>query len=328
MTLTRARSETPIAPPPTRPAPPQSRRLGPVTIGARTVAVIQRIIVGVWQDGFIHAGNLAYMSILALFPFCIVVGAVFSAVGAGAESAESVHAFLRPLPKVVAGAIEPVAVGTVGARHGWLLWAGAVVALWTVSSLIETIRDILRRAYGSPPPAHEWWRYRLVSGGMIVLAVVLLLASLYAQVAITAAQVVIAGHFHRHLDAIVSLRVSRVVPVAVLFCALLLIFYALTPAQYRRRSGGPKWPGALLVTGWWGVVSIMLPVLLHRVFAYDLTYGSLAGVMIALFFFWLVGLGVVTGAELNAALAIEAERDAIGQADDIARHRQDEQGTE
>ncbi len=36
---------------------------------------------------------------------------------------------------------------------------------------------------------------------------------------------------------------------------------------------------------------------------YDLTYGSLAGVMVVLIFFFMVGLGVVMGAELNAALA-------------------------
>ena len=35
--------------------------------------------------------------------------------------------------------------------------------------------------------------------------------------------------------------------------------------------------------------------------------------MIALFFFWLVGLGLVVGAELNAALAeTPEERDMIG----------------
>jgi membrane protein len=37
-------------------------------------------------------------------------------------------------------------------------------------------------------------------------------------------------------------------------------------------------------------------------------------VMIALFFFWLVGLGMVVGAELNAALAVTPEeRDMLGQ---------------
>ena len=281
--------------------------------------VARRVVVGVWNDGFIHAGNLAYMALLALFPFCIVVGAVYAALGEGGQSAESVSAFLQPLPRVVARAIEPVALAAVTARHGWLLWAGAAVGLWTVSSLIETIRDILRRAYGAPPPTRQWWRYRLFSTGIIVVAVVVLLLSLYAQVAISAALVMILTHFHRHLDAIASLRLSRVVPMAVLFPAMHLLYVALTPAPWRR-GGGPKWPGALLVTAWWAVVSIVLPVLMHRVFTYDLTYGSLAGVMIALFFFWLVGLGVVTGAELNAALAVaDGRRDEIGQTDDTGQ---------
>ena len=64
--------------------------------------------------------------------------------------------------------------------------------------------------------------------------------------------------------------------------------------------------------------------LLRHLFMYDLTYGSLAGVMIALFFFWLIGLGMVVGAELNAALAeTPEERDLLGYADDRARARRE-----
>jgi membrane protein len=46
--------------------------------------------------------------------------------------------------------------------------------------------------------------------------------------------------------------------------------------------------------------------------------------MIVLFFFWLVGLGMVVGAELNAALAEtpEEEEDRIGQTDNRARAAQ------
>ena len=83
-------------------------------------------------------------------------------------------------------------------------------------------------------------------------------------------------------------------------------------SAYRHRRY-PKWPGALLVTGWWLLAVWTLPSVLHTFFTYDLTYGSLAGVMIALFFFWLVGLGMVVGAELNAALAESPEeRDMLG----------------
>jgi membrane protein len=40
---------------------------------------------------------------------------------------------------------------------------------------------------------------------------------------------------------------------------------------------------------------------------YGRTYGSLAGVIVTLFFFWLIGLGLVFGAHLNAALAEDPE---------------------
>jgi membrane protein len=98
------------------------------------------------------------------------------------------------------------------------------------------------------------------------------------------------------------------------------LFYTLTPHAYRVRRY-PKWPGALLVTGWWILVTLALPPLLRSLFSYNLTYGSLAGIMIALFFFWLVGLGMVMGAELNAALAETPEEleDQIGQADNRER---------
>jgi len=104
-----------------------------------------------------------------------------------------------------------------------------------------------------------------------------------------------------------------------LYGALWLVFVTLTPSAYRGRAY-PKWPGAMLVTAWWMGITTVLPKALRYLFSYDLTYGSLAGVMIALFFFWLVGLGMVVGAELNAALAeTPEEQDMLGQADDRAR---------
>ena len=45
-------------------------------------------------------------------------------------------------------------------------------------------------------------------------------------------------------------------------------------------------------------------MVLRGAFSYDVTYGSLAGSIVTLLFFWLVGLGLVIGAQLNAALAL------------------------
>ncbi|MEQ1496827.1 MAG: YihY/virulence factor BrkB family protein [Novosphingobium sp.] len=278
---------------------------------SRPFRVIARVWTGAYHDGFIHAGNLAYMSILALFPFFVTVGAVFSLIGEQAQREASVHTFLRALPPVVAAALEPVAIDVIVARSGWLLWIGGLVGLWTVGSLIETIRDILRRAYGTRE-TYIYWRYRLISTGVIFGAVLALLFALLAQVAIGTAQEVIQAWFPRAGGWIDTLGTSRLIPALVIYGALYLLFFTLTPTAYRKRRY-PKWPGALVVTVWWATVSAALPAILHRFFTYDLTYGSLAGVMIALFFFWLVGLGLVVGAELNAALAESPEeQDLLG----------------
>jgi len=71
----------------------------------------------------------------------------------------------------------------------------------------------------------------------------------------------------------------------------------------------PKWPDVAFVTGRWLIITRGLLHVLSSVFTYNLTYGSLAKIMVALFFFWLIGLGMVIGAELNAALAVTPEEE-------------------
>lgn len=269
--------------------------------GTRTFAVARRVALGAWNDGFIHAGNLAYMAILALFPFFIVAAGIFSLVGDAADRTAAINAILLAVPRVVAEVLEPVAKDVVSARSGWLLWAGVLFGLWTVSSLIETIRDILHRAYDTRPSA-SFLKHRLLSASVIIGSIVLLMMSLSAQFYISAAQEAITAWFPDAGNLGTKLAITRIVPALGLMLSLWLLFVTLTPKDFRGPRY-PKWPGAALVTGWWLIVATTLPFVLRRVFAYDLTYGSLAGVMIALFFFWLVGLGLVVGAELNAALA-------------------------
>jgi membrane protein len=297
----------------------RSRVLSEVGPGTRVFEVAKRVAVGAYNDGFIHAGNLAYMAIIAIFPFFILGAAIFSLVGEESERAATINAILFALPPIVGEVIEPVARNVVQGKSGWVLWLGGLVGLWTVSSLIETIRDVLRRAYGTTA-THAFWKYRLWSAGVIFGAVILLMISLLAQVLIGTAQEVIDAYVPRLSDVIDQLRVSRIVPALGLFGSLYLLFYTLTPKAYRKRRY-PKWPGALATTAWWIGVTAALPPAIRSFFRYDATYGSLAGIMIALFFFYLVGLGFVIGAELNAALAETPEEaeNRIGQADERAR---------
>jgi membrane protein len=263
--------------------------------------VVRRVAVGVYNDGFIHAGNLAYLSILALFPFFILAAAVAHLLGQSQDAQLTVANVLHRLPPDVASTLRGPVQQVLTVRTGGLLWLGAGVGLWTAASYVETIRDILRRAFGVKYCA-PFWEYRIGSILLILGAVLLLMTSFAASVALSSARHVIFEWFPFAEGIAGTLGVARLVPAATLFFTFYVLFFALTPARYRRR-GCRKWPGALLVTAWWLVTVEVLPWALGLLGGYSLTYGSLAGVMIALIFFFVIGLGVVTGAELNAALA-------------------------
>src|SRR5438067_3207247 len=262
--------------------------------------VVRRVAVGVYADGFIHAGNLAYLSILALFPFFILAAAIAHLLGQSQDAQLTVANILRRLPPDVSSTLQKPVQEVLTVRTGTLLWLGAVVGLWTAASFVETIRDILRRAFGVKFCA-PFWEYRIGSILIILGAVLLLMIAFAASVALSSIEHVLVAWFPMAEGLGTTLGIYRLVPAATLFFTFYVLFFALTPARYRRSCR--KWPGALLITTWWLITVEVLPWALGLLGGYSLTYGSLAGVMIALFFFFAVGLGVVMGAELNAALA-------------------------
>ncbi len=268
-------------------------------LGAREV--VKRVAIGVYSDGFIHAGNLAYLTLVALFPFFIVAAAVAQILGETHAGIEAVNGFLLTVPPGVANVLRPAIVDVLSARTGNLLWIGALVGLWTVGSLIETIRDILRRAYGTRP-SKPFWHYRLSAIGIIMLSVLGAMFALALQVLLAAVETLVEKLFPFADTAIGLITASRLVPTLLLFLMLYMLFVTLTPGAYRARRF-LKWPGAAFTALWWYGTSLLLPVVLSRFAAYSLTYGGLAGAMLTLIFFFIIGLGVVIGAELNAALA-------------------------
>lgn len=266
----------------------------------RPLVVAKRVGIGLYDDGFIHAGNLAYLSLLALFPFMILAAAVARLFGLTEDTAKAVGTILSRLPpdvrSVLAGPIDEVLQG----RSGALLWFGAIVGLWTAASFIETIRDILRRAYGVNYSA-SFWQYRLAAMALILAAVVILFGAFAVTVVLSSVHHFVTAKLPFSEGLANTLGLYRIAPAVTLFATFYIIFLALTPARYRTIECR-KWPGALIATVWWLTTFELLPWVLGLFGGYELTYGSLAGVMVALLFFFVVGLGVVAGAELNAAL--------------------------
>src|SRR3982751_4875718 len=197
--------------------------------------VAKRVAVGVYNDGFIHAGNLAYLSIVALFPFFIVAAAVAHLLGQGQDAALTVANVLHRLPPDVASTLSEPVQDVLTVRTGNLLWFGALVGLWTATSFVETIRDILRRAYGVKYCA-PFWEYRLGSMLVILGALLLLMIAFAASATLSLAHQLIARWFPFAQGLAATLGIYRLVPAATLFFTFYVLFYALTPSRYRRQD--------------------------------------------------------------------------------------------
>lgn len=284
---------------------------------------LKRMAEGVYAEGFVHAGNLAFMALLALFPFFIVMAAIAQIVGRTEDGLQAVSLFLQSVPPTVASALEDPIASVLSARTGSLLWIGAAIGLWTTTSFIETIREILRRAYGTSY-GRPFYEYRLFSIGLVIVAVALALLAFALQFLLTGIEQFIYDVLPVLEEYRVLVSISRIVPAFAIFLAFYLVFWTLTPREYRARRY-PKWPGALLVTVWWLGTTALMPIMLANLISYDLTYGSLAGFMLSMMFFFVIGYGVVVGAHFNAALAEVPESELRERVDETASENEIEE---
>ena len=270
---------------------------------AQNLHQLRRILIdtaaGTLEHGFTHAGNLAYLSLVTQFPFVILFAAVAGQLGRTSDGLSAVNGFLSALPQGVADLVAPAVRDVLAApATGGVVTVGLLVALWTTSGVLVTLRSIVQQAYGKPSEM-PFWRWRLLGIAEVLGLVIVVLTAFAAQVAVTGAETFVYRLMPLAGEVFPALGLQRIVPAVLLFAALWGLFTVLCPRVFRV---APLWPGALVTTAAWTATTLVLPRALTLFGDYALTYGSLAGVIIALLYFYIIGLGLVLGAQFNAAV--------------------------
>jgi membrane protein len=264
----------------------------------KTYQVLVDIVASTMRDGYIHAGNIAYLSLVTLFPLVILITAVAVVVGQTDAGQAAIEGMLRALPPNVEELFAPVIDEVLDARTGNLLLLGGLVALWTISTFLETLRDILHRAYRIPNDrSFLETRMRSIAGTLV--AMLLVIIAIVSQVALVVVRKTIQFFLPPELAIPGWLDWSRFITMGLVFLSLWALFKLLTPREVRHN---PAWPGAIVTTAAWVGGSLLLGPAFASFGQMSLTYGALSGVMVALLFFYAVGFALVLGAELNAAL--------------------------
>ena len=133
------------------------------------------LAVSIADDGWAIASHIALSTLMALFPFFLVLTALAGIFGSSDLADEAASLVLEAWPEEVAGPIALEIHNVLVGAHGQVLTVGVVLAVYFASSGIESLRIGLNRAY-SVVETRSWWLLRLESIGYVIVAAIALLA--------------------------------------------------------------------------------------------------------------------------------------------------------
>lgn len=125
----------------------------------------------IYHDGFELAGYLAFLGVLALFPFLVFTLALAGFVGEGRAGAEFIHLLTNVLPPDMMKALSPRIAEIMSGPPQGLITVSILGAIWTSSSAVEGYRTVLNRAYHVLTPPSYIFR-RLWSIAQILLSLI------------------------------------------------------------------------------------------------------------------------------------------------------------
>lgn len=239
------------------------------------------------------AAGVTYYGVLSLFPFLLFLVALASVV----ISPQQAEQLVKQLSTVAPGAVTQIVgdrIRQLGQQQNVsLVGLGAVGAIWAASGAVTALIRALNTTY-DVQETRPFWKTRGLAIGMTLLAGVLALVSALVAVAAPGVASLVGGPVG---TAIVWLRL----PVAGLVMMFLwaVIYWALPDVEQDFKF---ITPGSVIGVVIWVIASWGFSVYVSHFGNYDKTYGSIAGVIVLLFWMWISSVVLLLGAELNAFL--------------------------
>ena len=245
------------------------------------------------------AAQLAFYYLLALFPAVLFLVALASylpvddafsefLVALGAVAPDELVALLR-------GQLDQIARG----RHASLLTLGIAGAIWSSSAAMVAIIDALNHAYDISE-WRPWWKRRCVAIALtMTLAAFTLLALAFVLIGPSLASRVAAWFGLAPAVAVIWQLIRWPIIVSSVVLAVDLVYH-FAPNRAARWA----WitPGALAATALWIASSFGFRLYVTSVGDYSATYGTIGGVIVTMLWFYVSGLALLIGAELNAVV--------------------------
>jgi membrane protein len=254
----------------------------------------------------IVAAGVAFYAVLALFPTLIAAISIYGLIVDPTEAANQARQLTDVMPqeaaKLIGDQLTNVAAASSGAKITSLIITIAT-ALWSASSGMKALIEGVNIAYDERE-TRGFLKLRglallLTVGGIVVFGLAIGAIAVFPALAgkLPGGQV---------LETVAG--VLRWVVLAAVIIGALAIIFRLSPDRDQPRM---KWvsSGAILAALFWLLASIGFSFYANNFGSYNKTYGSLAAVIILMFWLYITAFIILIGAELNGQLELQTRKD-------------------
>ena len=245
------------------------------------------------------AAAMAFFFLLSLIPLLVVFSSALKFLPVPNLFQQLLNLMAVLVPPYAMRFVEEIVVGILRPSRMKLLSFGILGYLWTASGGFVSLIEALNIAYDVP--GRLWWKDRLhalllavTSGGLVVISLIVY---------------IVGPRFGHFLGQYVMLSpglmhlwpAARLIITFVTFVGALVLIYYLGPNTHHTFLA--TMPGAVLAIAVWFVSSWTLSFYLDHISNYNATYGSMGALIGLMAWFYLTGLAILLGAELNGELA-------------------------
>jgi len=266
------------------------------------------------------AAEIAFNSILAMFPAIVVLLTIVGMVGSSQQTLQNVSDQLvqyapQEVLDIIASFVRELSPGSSQS----LLSISFIAAIWIASGAIGSTMNALDQIHQMP--AHQirpFWKVKLIAigltfGTMLLLvgaAVMVFVSDLLVKlVAIKGDQIVetIAKRPNFMEPGLLTLWSRLITPISLGMVAIAFAFiYRFGPS--RRLKGTPILPGAILATLFWAIFSGSFRLYVANFGNYNRVYGAVGAIVVLLLWLQLGALTMLIGAQLNVTVGERMQR--------------------
>lgn len=245
------------------------------------------------------AAQISFYLLLSLFPFFIFTFSLLAYLPISSE--EVLRLISQYIPQEALPIIDHNLRSVLDVQRGGLLSFGIIATIWSASNGSHAVMHALNRAY-DVTEARSFIHARLVAFlltfSMVGALVIALLLPVFGQWI---------GYAIFSLLGLTEafLTVWNILRWLISFFVINLIFsYIYFVAPNTSLDLDDVWPGALFASLGWQLVSFCFSYYVSNFGNFTATYGSLGGIIILMLWFYLSGIILILGGEINALLKL------------------------